>query len=168
MEIMRVRIGLVGTLVVWPFVCLVAFFTVQTALQANSRTLWAFSRDHALPDRGFFGRLNKTTQTPIFAVWAVVAFSLALGCLAFASSIAINAIFSMCAVALDLSYMIPVVCRLIFQNHPEVKENFTPGPFFMGKWLGLGVNLIMIFWTIFECTILSFPTVNPISAQNFN
>lgn len=90
LEIMRVRIGLVGSLVVWPFVCLVAFFTVQTALQANSRTLWAFSRDHALPDRGFFGKLNKTTNTPIYAVWAVVAFSVALGCLSFASQIAVR------------------------------------------------------------------------------
>lgn len=40
---MRVRIGKTGTLIIWPFVCLVAFFTVQTALQANSRSLFAFS-----------------------------------------------------------------------------------------------------------------------------
>lgn len=47
-------------------------------------------------------------------------------------------------------------------------QNFTPGPFYMGKWLGLAVNIVMIGWTFFECTILSFPTVFPLSAENFN
>ncbi|CED83366.1 apc amino acid permease [Phaffia rhodozyma] len=165
-EIMRVRIGKSGTLVLWSFICLVAFFTVQTALQANSRTLYAFSRDHALPDWGFFGRLNKTTQTPLFAVWAVVLFSMALGALNFASGIAVNAIFSMCAVALDISYVIPVIARRIYKNHPEVQ--FVPGPFYMGETLGLIINLLMVGWTFFECIILSFPTFQPITAQNFN
>jgi hypothetical protein len=98
----------------------------------------------------------------------------------------------MCAIALDLSYVIPVICRLIYQNHPEVVrpaalactscaaseanqppipaslQNFVPGPFYMGPMLGLAVNLVMIFWTFFECIILAFPTVNPITKDNFN
>lgn len=77
------------------FCSLVAAFTVQTALQANSRTVFAFSRDGAFPDRGFLGRMNKTTRTPIVAVWAVVLVSILMGVLSFASLIAVNAIFSM-------------------------------------------------------------------------
>jgi hypothetical protein len=47
-------------------------------------------------------------------------------------------------------------------------QNFVPGPFYMGPMLGLAVNLVMIFWTFFECIILAFPTVNPITKDNFN
>ncbi len=43
LEILYQRIGRTGALIIWPFVCLVAFFTVQTATQACSRTFYAFS-----------------------------------------------------------------------------------------------------------------------------
>jgi amino acid transporter len=40
----------------------------RTAQQATSRTIFAISRDHGLPDRGFFGHITKKTQTPLRAV----------------------------------------------------------------------------------------------------
>nr|XP_031858496.1 uncharacterized protein CI109_006141 [Kwoniella shandongensis]KAA5525568.1 hypothetical protein CI109_006141 [Kwoniella shandongensis] len=163
--IMYLRMGRAGAMVLWAFVCLVAAFTVQTALQANSRTVFAFSRDGAFPDRGVLGRLNRKTKTPIIAVWFVVAISMLMGVLSFASLTAVNAIFSMCAVALDLSYLIPVVSRRIFDGHSEVK--FSPGPFFMGRW-GYAVNVIMFFWTLFEVTILAFPATYPLTWNTFN
>ncbi|KAF8622286.1 hypothetical protein AX15_007151 [Amanita polypyramis BW_CC] len=63
LEIMYIRMGKAGALTLWvrvhhrvtghlakrifkTFVCLTAFFVVQTALQAVSRTTYAFSRDH--------------------------------------------------------------------------------------------------------------------------
>ena len=88
------RVGKAASLSIWIAVCLVAFFTVQTALQANSRTFFAFSRDQGLPDRGVFGKINKMTKTPIYAVWLVVAISVVLGLLSFASQTAVNAIVS--------------------------------------------------------------------------
>lgn len=42
LEIMVLRMGKTGALIIWPFVCMVAFFTVQTATQANARTFYAF------------------------------------------------------------------------------------------------------------------------------
>ncbi|OCF31661.1 amino acid permease [Kwoniella heveanensis BCC8398] len=163
--IMYLRMGKVGAMILWSFVCLVAMFTVQTALQANSRTVFAFSRDGAFPDRGLLGRMNRTTKTPIIAVWAVVILSVLMGCLSFASLTAVNAIFSMTAVALDLSYIIPVICRRVFEGHPEV--HFTPGPFYMRKW-GILVNWIMVIWTLFEVTILAFPETYPLTWNTFN
>lgn len=165
LQIMVLRMGKTGALIIWPFVCLVAFFTVQTATQANARTFYAFSRDGGLPDRGVFGRINNYTKTPIYAVWLTIAISVLMGSLYWASLIAVQAIFSMCAVALDLSYVIPVIGRRIFENHPDV--NFKPGPFYMGKW-GKAVNYIMLFWTLFEVVILSFPAYKPITAQTMN
>ena len=165
LQIMANRMGKTGALVIWPFVCLVAFFTVQTALQANARTFYAFSRDGGLPDRGLFGRVNRYTKTPIWSVWLVVGIAILMGCLDWASTIASQAIFSMCALALDLSYTIPVIGRRLFEHRPDV--NFKPGPFYMGKW-GLPVNIVMVLWTAFEVIILAFPAVKPITALTMN
>ena len=88
--------------------CLTAFFVCQTALQAASRTVYAFSRDNGLPDRGFFGHVSSWTQTPLRSIWFVVFIGILPGLLALASPIAVNAIFAMTAMALDLSYVIPI------------------------------------------------------------
>lgn len=88
--------------------CLTAFFVVQTALQAAARTVFAFSRDHGLPDGGFLAYNSKWTMTPLRAVWACTLISVVPGLLDLASPIAANAIFALTAMALDFSYIIPI------------------------------------------------------------
>ncbi|PPQ77882.1 hypothetical protein CVT25_015369 [Psilocybe cyanescens] len=167
LEILYLRCGKAGALFIWAFVCITAFFVVQTALHAASRTLYAFSRDHGLPDAGYFGRNSKRTQTPLRAIWLTTFVSILPGLLDLASPIAANAIFSLTAMALDLSYVIPIFCRRIFQDHPDVM--FKPGPFYMGKgWLGITCNIICICWTLFICVIFSLPTVRPVTGDNMN
>ncbi|KAF9265138.1 amino acid permease [Marasmius fiardii PR-910] len=167
LTIMTLRMGKTGALILWVFVCFTAFFVVQTALQAASRTVYAFSRDHGLPDRGYFGYNSAITQTPIRAIVLSTIVSILPGLLDFASPIATSAIFSLTAMALDLSYVIPIFLRRINQNHPEVM--FKPGPFYMGNGLlGFAANWICILWTCFVCVIFSFPTVLPITRENMN
>ncbi|KIM41772.1 hypothetical protein M413DRAFT_71244 [Hebeloma cylindrosporum] len=167
LEILVLRAGKAGALVIWVFVCATAFFVVQTALHAASRTVYAFSRDHGLPDGGFFGRNSKKTLTPLRAIWFTTFVSVLPGLLDLASPIAANAIFSLTAMALDLSYIIPIFCRRVFHSHPEVM--FKPGPFYMGDgWLGLACNIACIGWTLFICVIFSLPTVMPVTGENMN
>jgi amino acid transporter len=118
-EIVRLRAGRVAFLIIWPFICSVAFFVVQTALMANARSFYAFSRDGGLPDKKFFARINKKTTTTVNAVWLVVACCAALGLLSFASYTAVAAIFSLAALGMDLSYLPPIVSAMIFRNHPD-------------------------------------------------
>ncbi|KAG9103315.1 hypothetical protein FRC07_010027, partial [Ceratobasidium sp. 392] len=166
LEIMYMRIGRGGALFLWVWVCFTAFFVVQTALQACSRTFYAFSRDRGLPDKGLFGRVTKN-HVPIYAVWLVVFLSILPGLLDLASPIAAQAIFALTAMALDLSYIVPIFCRRLFRNHPEV--HFKPGPFYMGDGiLGWTVNSLCIVWTIFVAIILAFPTVRPVTQLNMN
>ncbi|KAF8064061.1 APC amino acid permease [Lyophyllum atratum] len=167
LQIMYLRMGKTGALILWTFVCLTAFFVVQTALQATSRTVYAFSRDHGLPDWGFFGRNSKKTMTPIRAIWLSTIFSILPGLLDLASPIAANAIFSLTAMALDLSYIIPIFLRRVFQDHPDVM--FKPGPFYMGDgFIGKACNFICITWTLFIVVIFSLPTVLPVTPSNMN
>ncbi|KAF5376052.1 hypothetical protein D9615_007717 [Tricholomella constricta] len=167
LEIMYLRMGKTGALILWAFVCLTAFFVVQTALQATSRTVYAFSRDHGLPDRGFFGKNSEKTMTPLRAIWLSTFASVLPGLLDLASPVAANAIFSLTAMALDLSYAIPIFLRRVFQDHPDVM--FKPGPFYMGDgWLGKACNCICIVWVLFICVIFSLPTIRPVTAENMN
>ncbi|KAF8622285.1 hypothetical protein AX15_007151 [Amanita polypyramis BW_CC] len=167
LEIMYIRMGKAGALTLWTFVCLTAFFVVQTALQAVSRTTYAFSRDHGLPDRGFFGKISEKTKTPLRAVWLATLVSTLPGLLDLASPIAANAIFSLTAMALDMSYIIPIALRRLNQNHPEVM--FKPGPFYMGDGiLGILCNTTSILWTLFVTVIFALPTIKPVTAQNMN
>ncbi|CAK5275488.1 unnamed protein product [Mycena citricolor] len=156
-----------GSSHLWVLVCLTAFFVVQTALQAVSRTVFAFSRDHGLPDRGYFGHNSRLTQTPLRSIWLCTLFSILPGLLDLASPAAANAIFSLTAIALDLSYIIPIGLRRVFQNHPDVL--FKPGPFYMGPgFLGWFANIACITWTLFVCVVFSFPTLKPVTPLNMN
>ncbi|KAL4066403.1 amino acid/polyamine transporter I [Scleroderma yunnanense] len=167
LQIMVLRMGTSGALSLWSFVCLTAFFVVQTALQACSRTVYAFSRDHGLPDYGYFGHISRSTQTPLRAIWLTTIVSILPGLLDLASSIAANAIFALTAMALDLSYIIPIFLRRVYGNHPEVQ--FKPGPFYMGPGtVGWVANVACISWTLFVFVVFSLPTVLPVTKENMN
>ncbi|KAI0659621.1 APC amino acid permease [Cubamyces menziesii] len=167
LDIMVLRMGKPGALFLWAFVCMTAFFVCQTALQAASRTVYAFSRDKGLPDRGFFGHVSSWTQTPLRAIWFVTLIGILPGLLDLASSIAVNAIFAMTAMALDLSYIIPIFFRRWYRNHPEVK--FVPGPFYMGDGIiGWLANINCILWTLFVCVIFALPTYLPVTGETMN
>ena len=111
--------------------------------------------------------MSETTKTPLRAVWLATFTSILPGLLDLASPIAANAVFSLTAMALDLSYIIPIALKQIYKNHPEVM--FKPGPFYMGDGiLGRFCNTMCIFWTLFVTVIFSIPTVKPVTAQNMN
>ena len=119
------------------------------------------------PDNGYFGYVSKWTQTPLRAIWFTTIFSILPGLFDFASPVAANAVFSLTAMALDISYIIPIALRRIYQSHPDVQ--FKPGPFYMGDgWLGWAVNINCIVWTLFVSVIFSFPTVLPVTKDTMN
>jgi amino acid transporter len=78
-------------------------------------------RRSGLPDGGYFGYNSQWTHTPLRAIWLSTIFSILPGLLDLASPAAANAIFSLTAIALDLSYIIPIFLRRVFENHPDVK-----------------------------------------------
>jgi amino acid transporter len=119
------------------------------------------------PDNGYFGHVSKWTHTPLRAIWLTTLLSILPGLLDFASPVAANAIFSLTAMALDISYIIPIALRRIFQHHPEVQ--FKPGPFYLGDGLlGWAVNLNCIVWTLFVSVIFSLPTYLPVTSNTMN
>jgi amino acid permease (GABA permease) len=135
-------------------------FVGITATHSCSRTVWAFSRDKLLPFSNFWYQINPWTQTPLYTVWLTVISCILINLIALGSYITISAIFNICAIALDWSYCIPIICKLVFNR-------FEPGPWHMGRF-SVWVNLWAVCWTAFVSVIFIFPTAMPVVPDNMN
>lgn len=132
-------------------------FVTFTAMQALGRTVFAFSRDRMLPFSNIWIKVSPWSGTPLYAVWISVFFCIAINLIGLGSYTAIAGVFTVCAIALDWSYCIPILCKLIFAR------NFTPGPWHMGA-LGYFVNVWACLWTLFVSIIFILPTDMPVTA----
>ncbi|KAL5354185.1 polyamine transporter tpo5 [Pseudogymnoascus australis] len=155
--------GKSGGTAMWFFVILVQFFTGCSAMLADTRMAFAFARDNALPFSTFWSTVNPRTNTPINAVWLVVAFAVVLNCIGIGSTETIIAIFNITAPALDLSYVAVILARNIYSSQID----FRPGPYVLG-WMRKPLNGIAVTWVFFISVVLLFPTIRPVTAENMN
>jgi hypothetical protein len=91
----------------------------------------------ALPFSGILYRINRYTQTPVNTVWFDVILAILLGCLVFAGTQAINAVFALSVTALYVAYSIPISARVLS------KTTFKPGPFSLGIWVSK-ISLVIL------------------------
>jgi amino acid transporter len=131
------------------------FFCGLASVTANSRMIYAFSRDGALPGSKYWHRINKKTRTPTNSVWLGVTLSAIVG----ASSLYVagsgagrysTAFFAMtgiCVIGLYIAYAIPIYLRL---TNPD----FETGPWNLKGYHKL-VGWAAIIW-IGLITILFF------------
>ncbi|KAL8806853.1 MAG: hypothetical protein Q9182_001113 [Xanthomendoza sp. 2 TL-2023] len=135
-------------------------FVTFTGMQALARTVFAFSRDRLIPFSHIWVQINPGTQTPLYAVWICVFLAIAINLIGLGSYAAIAGVFAVTAIALDWSYCIPIVCKMVFGQ-------FKPGPWHMGKW-SFWVNLYAVVWTLFASIIFILPTVRPVAGDTMN
>ena len=137
---------------------LVLNFTAMTAIQAGARTIWAYSRDEMLPGSRIWYKINKSTNTPLYAVWLFAICCILINLIGLGSYIAISAIFNLTAIALDWSYCIPIICKLLYGK-------FERGPFHLGIF-SKAINVWAVVWTTFVTIIYVMPTIRPVTPQN--
>jgi len=106
-------------------------------------------------------RINRYTGTPVNTVWFGAIFIMVIGLLAFVSSQAIDAVFTIATTASYISYITPITCRFAFKN------DFTPGPFNLGK-LSFPVAAFAVSFMLFMSIIFFFPTTPHTTAQEMN
>jgi len=160
-------LGRDGALIIWSFIILIQIFTSLAVQLACVRSMYAISRDGAFPDKRILSKIWRTTKTPINALIATVVIQCLLGLLYIASYVAINAVFSITAVALDLSYIVPTAGKLYGYLSGSCEIHFRPGPFYLGRW-GYAINAYAIAWTLFETGILVMPQVYPVTSRTMN
>jgi amino acid transporter len=141
-----------GTAKLLVFIALIGqFFCGLASVTANSRMIYAFSRDGALPGSKHWHKINKKTRTPTNSVWLGVTLSAITGALSLYQkggySTAFFALTGICVIGLYIAYAIPIYLRL---TNPD----FEVGPWNL-KGRHKIVGWLSLAWIAF-ITILFF------------
>lgn len=137
------------------------FFCGMSSVTANSRMIYAFSRDGALPGSKFWHQINKRTRTPTNSIWLAAVGAFVLGIPYLWSPTAYAAVTSIAVIGLYIAYVIPVYLRLL------AGERFKRGPWHLGGW-SKPIGIIAVLWVLFISILFVLPQVWPMTLTNFN
>ncbi|PBC70992.1 amino acid/polyamine/organocation transporter (APC superfamily) [Streptomyces sp. TLI_235] len=154
-------IGTTGAKLLLLIVIGAQFFCGMASVTANSRMIYAFSRDGALPGSALWHRISPRTHTPTNAVWLATGAALLLGLPALWNSTAYTAVTSISVIGLYISYVIPTFLRL------RQGEAFQRGPWHLGRWSRI-IGIVAVGWTAVITVLFMLPTVSPVTAVSFN
>ncbi|MDQ6743302.1 MAG: amino acid permease [Candidatus Dormibacteraeota bacterium] len=137
------------------------FYCGMSSVTANSRMIYAFSRDGAVPGSKFWHRINKRTRTPTNSIWLAAVGAFILGLPYLWSPVAYAAVTSIAVIGLYIAYGIPILLRL------RKGDSFERGPWHLGRWSRL-VGTIAVVWIAFIAILFVLPQVYPITLTTFN
>ncbi|KAF2670823.1 amino acid transporter [Microthyrium microscopicum] len=151
--------GKTGAVVAMCLVMICVWHCGLFSLTSNSRMMFAFSRDRALPH--FFDHVDKRFHSPTRTIWlaATLAFILALPSLG--SAVAFSAATSIATIGLYVSYTIPILIAVIWP------ANFKRGVWTLGKF-SRPCGIIACLWVTFITIVFCLPTLNPVGEQTLN
>lgn len=124
----------------------------QGCMVAASRVTYAYARDDVFPGSRWLKIVNTRTRTPVNAVWFNAIVGILLTLLLF-GGVAIDAIFSIGAIAAFVAFTIPITIRTFF-----VGNRFRPGPWHLGKW-SYPNGVLATCFTVLMIPIMCFPSV---------
>lgn len=132
------------------------FFCGMASVTANSRMIYAFSRDGAIPGSRFWHRINKRTRTPTNSIWFATVGAWVLLAPAYwkGSVTAYYAVTAIAVIGLYIAYVTPTFLRL------RAGDSFKAGPWNLGKW-SKPVGTIAVVWVLFICIVLMMPQLSP-------
>ncbi|KAG8691767.1 hypothetical protein FRC09_011527 [Ceratobasidium sp. 395] len=137
------------------------FLAACTCFTASSRLLYALARDNAIPGKKAFMNLNRF-QAPWVGVWFSAVIAIIISAAYIGSVVAFNAILSSAAIAVMLSYLQPILCRVLWPESMGAR-----GPFHLGKY-SRGINVVSALFTMLVCVLFILPTSMPVNALNMN
>ncbi|WTK12691.1 amino acid permease [Streptomyces sp. NBC_01525] len=129
-------------------------------MTSNTRQIFAFSRDGAMPGSRWWHSVSARTRTPVKAVWLAAACPLVLVLPGWWSHTAFTAVVSVNVVGLFLAYGVPIFLRLRL-------DDFQPGPWNLGRF-GKPVAFIAVTWIVISNVLFMLPQASPITAESFN
>jgi amino acid permease (GABA permease) len=138
------------------------FYCGMSSVTANSRMIYAFSRDGAVPGSEFWHRINPRTRTPTNSIWFAAVGAFILGLPYLWSPVAYAAVTSIAVIGLYIAYGIPILLRLM------AGDSFQRGPWHLGQW-SRPVGIIAVAWIVFIAILFILPQVAPgTSLTTFN
>jgi amino acid permease (GABA permease) len=136
-------------------------FCGMASVTANSRMIYAFSRDGALPGSAFWHRINPRTRTPTNAIWLAAGGAFLLGLPYLWNVTAYAAVTSIAVIGLYIAYVLPTFLRL------RQGDSFERGPWHLGRW-SKPIGTIAVLWVAFITVLFMLPAVSPITRNSFN
>ena len=136
-------------------------FCGMSSVTANSRMIYAFSRDGALPASKFWHKINKRTRTPTNAIWLAAGGAFVLGLPYLWNATAYAAVTSIAVIGLYIAYVMPTLLRLL------QGDKFQRGPWHLGRW-SRPIGIVAVAWVVFITILFMLPQASPVTAKNFN
>jgi amino acid permease (GABA permease) len=137
------------------------FFCGMSSVTANSRMIYAFSRDGALPGSSLWHRISTRTRTPTNAVWLAAGGAFLLGLPYLINPTAYGAVTSIAVIGLFIAYVIPVFLRL------RQGSAFGRGPWHLGRW-SFVVGTVACVWVALITVLFMLPQSSPVTGKSFN
>jgi amino acid permease (GABA permease) len=154
-------LGATGGKLLLVVVIFAQLFCGMSSVTANSRMIYAFSRDGALPFSGFWHKVNPRTRTPTNAIWLAASGALLLGLPYLGNSTAYAAVTSIAVIGLYVAYVTPTFLRL------RLGSSFKRGPWHLGRW-SRPIGIVAVTWVVIITVLFMLPTASPITWTNFN
>jgi amino acid permease (GABA permease) len=154
-------VGETGGKLLLLIVIVAQLFCGMASVTANSRMIFAFSRDGALPASSFWHRINGRTRTPTNAIWLAAGGAFLLGLPYLWNVTAYAAVTSIAVIGLYIAYVLPTFLRL------RQGDDFQPGPWHLGRW-SRPIGVIAVAWVAFITVLFMLPQVSPVTAGTFN
>src|ERR1700674_3569678 len=130
------------------------FYCGMSSITANSRMIYAFSRDGAVPGSEFWHRINKRTRTPTNSIWFAAVGAFILGLPYVWNPTAYAAVTSIAVIGLYIAYGIPILLRRL------AGSSFQRGPWHLGQWSGI-VGWIAVIWIVLISILFVLPQAAP-------
>jgi amino acid permease (GABA permease) len=137
------------------------FFCGMSSVTANSRMIYAFSRDGAVPGHRLWHKINKRTRTPTNSIWLAVVAAFVLWLPYLYNPNAYAAVISIAVIGLYIAYGIPILLRLM------AGERFQPGPWNLGRW-SRPIGIVAVSWVGLISILFVLPTIFPVTLANLN
>ena len=130
-------------------------------MTSNTRQIFAFSRDGAMPGSRWWHSVSSRTRTPVKAVWLAAVCPMVLVLPGWWSHTAFTAIVSVNVVGLFLAYGVPIFLRLRLRRLPARAR---------GTWAVTASpsRVIAVTWIVISSVLFMLPQVSPITADSFN
>lgn len=162
-EIYLHAMGKTGATAFLALAFVVIWFCGAVANCYTARSIWAFARDKGLPFSNFWYKLTKKTGVPTRCVWLLCTMNSLLTLINLGSTIAMNAVFSACAICTDWSYILVIGAFALNARKMGVKR----GPFNLGRFSPY-IMFAACVWTTFASIVFIFPNYMPVTKENMN
>ncbi len=145
--------------VLFAVIAVAQFFCGMSSVTSNSRMIYAFSRDGAVPFHNVWHRLDRG-RTPRNAILLAVAAAFILAIPSLWSITTYLAITSIAVIGLYIAYALPILLRVM-------AKDFKTGPWHLGAW-SKPIGWIAVVWVALISVLFMLPTATPITINSFN